>query len=118
MNRAVPNLFVAFHWRLKFAVTDIFVETVTMHVRLVPEHPPLLHPVNTEPVAGVAVNVTAVPVSTFIWHVLPQFIPVGLLVTVPEPLPFLYTFRILVPVDAGLTVTTALPDAEDAPRLS
>ena len=40
------------------AVTVVAAVTVTVHGP-VPEHPPPLQPVNVEPVAGVAVSVTA-----------------------------------------------------------
>jgi hypothetical protein len=42
------------------AVTVVLAFSVTAQVP-VPEHPPPLHPVNAEPAAGVAVNVTTVP---------------------------------------------------------
>ena len=42
------------------AVTDLAAVIDNVHVVAVPEHEPL-HPVNVEPSAGVAVNVTEVP---------------------------------------------------------
>src|SRR3989344_7855996 len=45
---------------LKIAVTLVLEEITSVHVP-VPEHPPPLHPVKAEPVDGVAVNVTEVP---------------------------------------------------------
>jgi 3D (Asp-Asp-Asp) domain-containing protein len=56
-----------------------------------------------EPVAGVAVNVTRLPVGKLALQVLPQFMPLGALVTVPDPDPFFSTVR----VDMG-TGTTAV----------
>jgi hypothetical protein len=53
---------------------------------LVPEHAPL-HPPKVEPLVALAVRVTEVPLAKLALHVLPQLIPAGLLVTVPEPLP-------------------------------
>lgn len=50
--------------------------------------PAPLQPVNVEPLAGVAVNVTVVPLAYDAKQVLPQLIPAGLLVTVPLPVPF------------------------------
>jgi len=57
----------------------------------VPEHSPPDHPVNVEPDAGVAVSTTWVPSSNWAVHVLPQLIPLGELVTVPEPDPLSVT---------------------------
>jgi hypothetical protein len=50
--------------------------------------------VNVEPVAGVAVNVTAAPVVKDAEHVVPHAIPAGLLVTVPVPVPDLETVSV------------------------
>src|SRR5262249_61709334 len=55
-----------------------------------PVEPPL-QPVKVEPAAGVAVNVTAVPIVKDVEQVVPQEIPVGALVTVPLPAPALVT---------------------------
>jgi hypothetical protein len=52
----------------------------------VPEHAPL-HPANTEPIAGVGVSVTTIPLSNLALHVIPQLIPLGVDVTVPLPVP-------------------------------
>jgi hypothetical protein len=45
------------------------------------------HPAKLEPVDGVAVSVTAVPLLNPALHVVPQLIPEGLLVTTPVPVP-------------------------------
>ena len=54
-----------------------------------------LQPVNVEPLAGVAVRLTAVPAATLtvcvVVHVLPQARPLTLLVTLPDPVPCLDT---------------------------
>src|SRR5207244_3279543 len=71
---------------VKGAVTVVAAERVTVQVPL-PEQPPPVQPVKVEPAAGVAVNVTAVPLVKLAEHVAPQVIPAGLLVTVPEPVP-------------------------------
>ena len=60
----------------------------------VPEHPPPDQPVNVEPPAGVAVRVTDVPLLYGSEQSAPQFMPAGLLVTVPVPEPALVTFKL------------------------
>ena len=50
-----------------------------------------LQPVKVEPVPGVAVNVTGVPLVNEAAHVAPQAMPAGALVTVPVPVPDLVT---------------------------
>ena len=59
---------------------------MTVHVP-VPVHPPPLQPVNVDPVAGVAVKVTAVPLPKAAEQVVPQEIPAGALEIVPAPVP-------------------------------
>jgi len=71
---------------VKVAVTVVAAETVTVHGS-VPLHPPPVQPVKAEPAAGRAVSVTVVPLAKLAEQVAPQVIPMGLLVTVPEPLP-------------------------------
>src|SRR3989475_13212295 len=77
------------------AVTVVPAETVTTHVP-VPEQPPPLQPVKAEPAAGVAVNVTTVPLVKLAEHVAPQLIPAGALGTVPLPVPAGVTVRVKV----------------------
>jgi hypothetical protein len=48
-------------------------------------------PANVEVVFGAAVSVTMVPLVKLALHVAPQLIPAGLLVTVPAPVPALWT---------------------------
>src|SRR5207253_10350120 len=72
--------------RVKVAVTVVAAETVTVQAP-VPEQPPPVQPVKVEPAAGVAVNVTAVPLVKLAEQVAPQVIPTGALVTVPLPVP-------------------------------
>jgi hypothetical protein len=67
------------------AVTEALAVKVIMQVD-VPLHAPD-HPVNVEPVEGVALSVTAVPLLNGALHVVPQLIPAGLLVTTPVPVP-------------------------------
>ena len=75
---------------MKVAVTVVAAEIVTVQAP-VPEQPPPLQPVKMEPAAGVAVNVTAVPLVKFVAQLVPQAIPAGVLVTVPLPVPAFVT---------------------------
>ena len=72
--------------------------TVPAVVQL-PDQPP-----NVEPDAGAAVNVTVVPLLSVVEQVLPQLIPVGLLVTLPVPVPA----RLTVSVYAVMRLNTAV----------
>ena len=78
-------------WVVNPAVTFRSPFSVTVH-GAVPVHPPL-HPANVEPAPGVAVSVRAVPLAYVPLQALPQAIPVGSLVMVPEPVPLLATVR-------------------------
>ncbi len=69
----------------------------------VPPHLGPAQPVRVEPGAGVAVKVTTVPVGNAATHVVPQSMPGGWLVTVPDPVPFFWTVRFDMPPD-GLNV--------------
>jgi len=79
--------------------------SVTVHVP-VPVQPPPLQPLNVDPAAGVAVNVTAEPPANAAEHVAPQEMPAGLLVTVPPPVPVFET--VSVKVDVRVTVKLAV----------
>src|SRR5205807_7562204 len=80
--------------RVKVAVTDLAALMLT--VQVVPEAASQpLQPVNVDPVAGVAVRVTTVPLSKAAEQVAPQLIPAGSEVTVPLPVPALVTVRVL-----------------------
>lgn len=58
--------------------------------------PEPVQPAKVEPVAGVALKVTGVPLLYNAEQVLPQLIPAGVLVTVPLPVPALVTERVKV----------------------
>src|SRR5207253_8560735 len=105
----------------KVAVTVVAAETVTTHVP-VPEQPPPLQPLKVAPTAGVAVSVTAVPLAKLAVHVAPQVIPAGALVTVPLPVPALLTVsakvgraKVAVTVVAALRVTVQVSVPEQPP---
>ena len=82
---------------LNVAVTVVAAVIVTVQVPVPSQG--ALHPVNVEPSAGVAVNVTCVPLAKFAEHVGLQLIPAGALVTVPVPVPASLTVsaKLLVP---------------------
>ena len=75
-----------------------------------------LQPVKVEPVAAVAVRVTGVLKLYEATHAVPQLMPVGALVTVPLPVPDLFTVRSndwttkpAVTVVSAVSVTTQVP---------
>jgi hypothetical protein len=88
---------------LKVAVTVVAPLIVTGQVAVPLQAP--LQPAKTEPEAGLAVSVSAVPAATVSVQSAPQVIPAGELDTVPVPVPFLVTDRIAValPVVEPLT---------------
>jgi hypothetical protein len=75
---------------LKVAVTVVAAFNEMVHVALVPLQPPD-HSANLEPDLAAAVSLTDVPGVNFAAHVLPQLTPAGLVVTVPAPVPALFT---------------------------
>src|SRR5438094_943514 len=97
----------------KVAVTVVAAETVTTHVP-VPEQPPPLQPLKVEPAAGVAVSVTTVPLAKLAVHVAPQVIPAGALVTVPLPVPAWVTVRVK---ESGGEAWRAIVDAASVTAL-
>ena len=82
----------------------------------VPLHAPP-QPVNFEPLAGVAVNVTCVPGVKAALQVEPQLIPEGELATVPLPLPDFETDSID-PVPVSWNATPHLFEAQEFPPVS
>jgi hypothetical protein len=75
------------------AATVVAALSVTVQVP-VPVQPPPLQPVKTEPAAGVAVRVSAVPLANEAAHVAPHERPAGELVTAPVPGPNLVTVSV------------------------
>ena len=66
---------------------------LTVQVLAVPVQAPL-QPAKVEPVAALAVRVTLVFPRYSSLQLLPQLMPAGLLVTVPEPVPVVLTVRL------------------------
>ena len=81
---------------LKAAVTVTLLLMWTVQVP-VPVQPPPLQPAKTDPEAGTAVSVTVIPPENEREQVVPQLMPLGALVTVPLPDPFLVTWSVNVP---------------------
>ena len=79
---------------LNVAVTAVAALTVTAQVP-VPEHAPL-QPAKMEPASAAALSVTAVPAASDCEQVAPQAMPAGVLVTVPDPVPFFVTASVAV----------------------
>ena len=71
---------------MKVAVTLWFVLIVTLQVRAVPLHAPVQPANTTFLLDGLAVRVTLLPLLKLAEHSVPQLMPLGLLVTLPEPL--------------------------------
>lgn len=67
------------------AVTEVFAEMVSLHEPVPEQAPP--QPPKVDPFVGVGVRVTSVPSSKSALQLDPQFIPVGVLLTVPVPEP-------------------------------
>ncbi len=89
---------------LNVAVTVVFEFNVSVQLP-VPEQPPL-QPANEEPEDGVAIKVTTVPEENDLEQLEPQLMPEGLLVTVPVPVPDLFTWSCLPPrANAGVSFT-------------
>ena len=74
---------------VKVAVTAALPVNVTLQAPVPVQAPD--QPANVELAFGVAVSVTMVPLVKLALHVAPQSIPAGLLITVPAPVPALWT---------------------------
>jgi hypothetical protein len=74
------------------------------------------HPAKVSPELGVAVNTTAAPLEKLAVQVPGQLIPAGLLVTVPAPVPALFTVSwMLPPPDPDPDPTVIVTDAVAVP---
>ena len=94
---------------LNVAVTVVAAVSVTVQVPVPAHGAP--QPANVDPVAGAAVNVTAVPLAKFAVHVGLQLIPAGALVTVPLPVPASVTVSakfVVVALNVAVTVVAAV----------
>ena len=80
----------------------------------VPEQAPD-QPVNDEPPAAAAFNVTVVPTSYTALQVAPQLIPAGALVTLPEPLPALVTVSVGVARKCAVTLCATVSSTWQIP---
>ena len=83
----------------------------------VPLHAPL-HPANVDPLAAAAVRVTDVPDAKFAEQVLPQLMPDGDEVTVPDPVPERATLSAyVVPplLNVAVTLRACVIDTVQAP---
>jgi hypothetical protein len=101
---------------MKVAVTVVAEFTVVVQVPA-PEQPPPLQLEKTDPAAGVAVRVTAVPFVNDAEHVVPQEIPAGLLVTVPVPAPALETVSVE-PFETPVPLTSLEMESPSAVKLT
>jgi hypothetical protein len=100
---------------VKFAVTVWSAFIVTLH-EPVPLQPPPLQPVNVEPPVGAAVRATVLPLGKSAAQVDPQEMPLGLLVTVPVPVPDLLTVKwCVLGVAVNVADTLAIPVTVQGP---
>jgi hypothetical protein len=106
------------------ALTACTALIVTVQVPVPVQAP--FQPVNVDPVAGVAVKATAVPLANEARHVVPQEMLAGALVTVPLPVPDLVTvsendvgsnLNVAVTEVAALIVTVHVPVPAQPPPL-
>src|SRR5213594_2300220 len=126
LSRSVPRnarLIAGAKVGAKVAVTVVAAESVTTHVP-VPLQPPPLQPLKVEPMAGMAVSITTVPLAKLAEQVAPQVMPAGALVTVPLPVPAgvtvsvkVWSVNVAVTVVAAETVTTHDPVPVHPPPL-
>jgi len=90
----------------KVAVMLVAADMVTAQAPI-PTQPPPLQPVKTEPEAGLAVRVTAVPLMKVAEQDAPQSMPEGVLITDPAPAPAGVMVNRKVGVKVAVTVVAA-----------
>lgn len=95
------------------AVTDWFDVRVRLQLSAPLQAP--LQPPNTEPGAGVATKLTAVPEGNAAEHVEPQLTPVGKLVTRPVPLPTKLTEAVYCGTKEAVRSLSEVISTEQAP---
>jgi hypothetical protein len=93
---------------LKVAVTALAALMVTLQAPVPVQAP--LQPAKVDPAAAVSVKVTTVPLAKLALQVLGQVIPLGLLVTVPDPVPAGVTVNAKVD---PVTVTVTMLEVEE-----
>ena len=94
LSTALPEIGVVQTWppdKAKLATTEVAPATETVQLPVPVQLP--LHPVNVEPELATADKVTDVPLEKADEQVVPQLMPLGELVTVPEPVPPLVTVK-------------------------
>ena len=88
--------------RSNVALTTVSAFTATVHCVLCAAAAHASpQPDKTEPAEGAAVRVTDVPCANCSAHELPQLMPAGVLITVPDPLPRSATDRVDGPGGGG-----------------
>lgn len=91
----------------KLAVTALAAPMLSTQLPVPVQSP--AQPVNELPAVAAAISVTELPLAKLPVQVAPQLMPAGLLVTVPAPVPFLFTVTryVGVVVNVAVTVTAA-----------
>jgi hypothetical protein len=101
---------------VKVAVTVGLPTMATVHDEPVPLQPAPLNPLKVDPLTVVALSVTVVPVAKSAAHVPGQAIPLGLLVTLPGPVPARITVsRSVATATLKRAVTVAVVVTEQGP---
>jgi hypothetical protein len=93
-------------WLVNVAVTERACVIDTVQVPVVLVHAPV-QPEKVEPDAGVAVNVTELPLVTLALHTVPQLMAPP--ATVPVPVPVLVTDSVKLPAGPGMNGDRKLP---------
>jgi hypothetical protein len=102
---APETVVIEYVFRLKVAIQVLLESIKTVVGLIVPEQSPD-HPAKVELAKGVAVRSTDDPPVNEALQVSPQLMPAGVLVTVPPPVPVLFTVRVLSSFSTTLRVTS------------